>query len=85
MPISLTSGCPRSQSVTTASPPGEQPDVEHVRPVPLLRRRELVEQQGAHAGCVQGVGDVAVAWTVPAAAAAVREDHGDECTTGRVR
>ena len=56
-------------------PPGEQADVEHVGPVELLLGGEQVEQQRAQPGAVQDGGDMPVAGAVPAAAAAVGEDH----------
>ena len=58
-------------------PPGEQLDVEDVRAVPLLLGGEQVDEQRAQPGLVEHLGDVAVAWAVAAAAAAVRED--DDC------
>ena len=57
-----------------AQPPGQQLDVEHVRAINRLGRREQIEQQGAEARRVEQLGDQAVAGTVTAAATAVSED-----------
>jgi hypothetical protein len=47
--------------------------------VEFLLRGEQVEQQRAQASVGQDAGDVTVARAVPAAAAAVREDHDPCC------
>ena len=65
-------------------PTSEQFDVEHVGAVSLLGGGEQVEQQGGQPRPVEDRRDVAVAGTVTAAPAAVREDH-DARGVGRHR
>jgi hypothetical protein len=70
-------------------PRGEQADVEPELTgpgvSPLLGRRQQIGQDGAQAGGLQLRGDIAVAWTVAAAATAVGEQHDSPRLLGHHR
>ncbi len=64
-----------------AEPGRERLDIEHVRPVEFLVGGQQVEQERSQPGLVELLGYEPVARAVPAAPAAMDEDHG----AGRVR
>jgi len=63
----------------------QQADIEHVGPVDFLLGGEQVEKERGQAGIVQDAGDIPVAGAVPAAAAAVGEDHDPSGFSGTAR